>query len=1117
MKEHAANIGAEAFVQLNNPDTGYRQFGCYKTWADALQHLSVFQGQRRHLYEIIPDGKPCKPYLDLERDEGLPAQFSTTEEFVAAANALIQRIFELDYGLTLDAQDIIWLTSCANDDTTATQQSNSNKVSFHVIISTHKPQYVYSSNSAMDPKGASHLAVRCKQLDPDGVGALVDCSVYTRDREMRSLGSCKYENNTRSFKLLQPPDVDITETLITHLDALDARQKIEVPVSQPHVFRKERRPLRTVAEAAQTNPEQLYGITVARMLSLLTSKLHPTAYVQLKSKHAANDPDVGIKFGYTDRTEPCYTSLVHEHTQNVRCFVDAAGDIHVKCMSDRCRHLPPMLLGPLWAESSSHLSHATFVDTQYLTWAPPTDGLIDSAEPIVGDEVAKLNVAVQKFIRGDAHSRCAQGGTAPDVLSIKSPMGTGKSTWMNDFLSDCFSRKPQMTVLLVSYRQSLTCEHMRKLGNLGFVSYLDYMNSTNSQPDVDLSNRKQFPRVVCQIESLWRISPPMSPPVFDMIILDEVESVLRHFTSTTVPRPSLALNNLIFALQAAASKDGVVTMDATWGAATAEILERANLKNLLVVNTTKPTESRTFSFTNDEEGWVSRIVDDLASDKNVVVPCLSATKATALKQLIVEKGALEEADIMLHTSLTDDSFKKELCDVDKFWSRYRLVIYSPTIAAGVDFSREHFDRMYFYACINVAPPATAMQMLFRVRKLRDKEVFCCVSPFIRLNAVSTRPPMVSRMMMDWLRWMDQAITGSGEDSRSATTLADSEVVRIESSDLISPATAILPKITHWHVILSYAKAEQHNGNENFMREFRLLAEAGHHKVTVSSVVEKASSTLTGDALAQQMLQVVEAGLPEGEALDALKLRIRRNQASEQDKLVHKVIKYQSAWGVDTIDASFLEKHGTADGSSQVKLLSRLLCPDLRCNPAADVHHHEKNNMLRLPHIEAVVSGLGLKSVFDTETVITDLMQVFDQRLKDSAYIKDYKNTCKLFSRTTRNNDGKTWDKTCKVLNAVNIALNAVGLALERMDDKQVRITDPVTGVRKTISRYRLDTSMVAEMKELVKLRLGRAVGVSPQNAHARQALEECALSSYAHLLTTKPADARDPYLFVDDD
>ena len=96
MQSHAACTGATCQLQLQDPDSGMRHFGCYATWDEALARLAALRGNKRHLFEVIPHGRPCKPYLDLDAP-ALPAKFPDVDALVAHADRLLVAIFAADH------------------------------------------------------------------------------------------------------------------------------------------------------------------------------------------------------------------------------------------------------------------------------------------------------------------------------------------------------------------------------------------------------------------------------------------------------------------------------------------------------------------------------------------------------------------------------------------------------------------------------------------------------------------------------------------------------------------------------------------------------------------------------------------------------------------------------------------------------------------------------------------------------------------------------------------------------------------------------------------------------------------------------------------------------------
>lgn len=211
---------------------GYHNFAAYQTWAEAEKRFAAIKPNERHVFEVIQAGRPCKPYLDLDGEaDALPEGCDTVDAVVARTQALVRRVFADDYGAdALDDDAFVW-----------THSPNQAKLSLHLVINTRAPQLVFRSNHQSDPHGAFHLAQRLRQLDPDGVGKLVDDAVYSKDREMRLMGSSKI-NKTQSVLVALRDGVTLKDAAITWEGET---RLIEVP---SHI------PRQTAAAAAARTP-----------------------------------------------------------------------------------------------------------------------------------------------------------------------------------------------------------------------------------------------------------------------------------------------------------------------------------------------------------------------------------------------------------------------------------------------------------------------------------------------------------------------------------------------------------------------------------------------------------------------------------------------------------------------------------------------------------------------------------------------------------------------------------------------------------------------------------------------------------------------------------------------
>lgn len=1102
MQADAVACGATVQLQLQDRQIGYRQFGCYGSWDVALPCLEAMRRAPNHMFEIIRHGMMCKPYLDLDGPE-VPAAFggpaAGPHKVIERASSLVRRIFLDDYGITLKPNDTIWLLS-----------PNPFKLSLHLIISTHSPQYVYKSNHKSDPGGAAHLAMRMKELDTD-LAPLIDISVYSKDREMRAHRAFKYgKDPSTALAIYSPPgtlpSASERDVFITCLD--DDVSVINVPITMPDVVARQRRSLRSVGEAMQRCPPEQHAECVTRMMDLLQAHLHPTAYYD--RGHGEEDPfnpAIAIKFNYHDRSELCYTGSTHAGCQNLRCWVDSCGDVHCKCFSDRCANHLPHRLGSLRAERDDYIAKALCVNMEFIEFDPTLNDDRGPSSSDVDPSVAAVSRALHDWLNGSVKA-----------LSLRSPMGSGKTQFLRALFlhfGSCFK-----TAFFPTYRQSLASEHARKMEDHGFVSYLDVRRnggpcSEDEAEDVDnttytsgdpLSDRARYPRVICSVESMYRLASEFEVPTFDVVVLDESESLLRHWASKTVKGPSARMDWFINMLCRARC---IVMLDATWGALSHEFLERIGLSNILIINNRPPRVPRTFAFSKDEEAWQGNIISDLKAGKKVAVASLSAEHAYCLHRAVLDAGVSPDL-VLLHTSKTADNIRRGLRNVDALWSRYILVIYTPTIAAGVDFSVEHFDRMYFYACAGSALPATALQMLFRVRKLADPAVSCCVSRTMRFGLTASSPALTSDDTRQWLLWMDASMRKDigGVDLSNMQT----NFVRVSAAQGGRPQHRLLPAFTPLMGVLSFVEAERHNASKQYMREFAVLAEAGGHRVitdelpagpppvAVHEEEEKGASTSTTVAL---MLEAhTRCPNPTTNDIKELERRLHYGTASADDKWLHYVETYKTNWGLQRLDAKFLQANKTEAVYPATKTMEWLLCPQhkpTRIDKCVD----ERTMMLRLPLVEGVISALGLASPFDTDTVIPDLMAVFNTRVKETPMFMDYANNAKLFYKGSKGVMDNEWDLR-KAAKSVNMVLGAVGLKLKPSLTKRPRDTNGRQNME--TSNYRLDLTCAAEMLELTRLHMSARRErwlAHVCNPHARKALAACTLSKYGHLAPKK--------------
>ena len=110
------------------------------------------------------------------------------------------------------------------------------------------------------------------------------------------------------------------------------------------------------------------------------------------------------------------------------------------------------------------------------------------------------------------------------TFSLKSPYDTGKTQMIKRILDKTKYKR----ILWVSYRISLTNDIHSNFKDYGFKNYQN-------------DNINKSDKLIIQLESLYKLdnnnfkdSEYSDVPIYDLVIIDEIESILNHFSSSTI-------------------------------------------------------------------------------------------------------------------------------------------------------------------------------------------------------------------------------------------------------------------------------------------------------------------------------------------------------------------------------------------------------------------------------------------------------------------------------------------------------------------------------------------------------------------------------------------------------
>jgi hypothetical protein len=289
------------------------------------------------------------------------------------------------------------------------------------------------------------------------------------------------------------------------------------------------------------------------------------------------------------------------------------------------------------------------------------------------------------------------------VLMIKSKYGTGKTY--------CFKRLIEKyqykRILFITYRQSLANSLSNELKEkYKFDNYLE-------TPDV-----KKSDRLIIQLDSIGKICgttdlyDPVKRKDYDLIVLDEIEGILNHVSFEKLNQPVIYshLSKLV------KNAPKVLCLDGDMHDRSFDFIDDITDEYKIIENTHQPNKKK-YIFYSDLKAFDQSIEQDMKNGKKIVI--VSMSKAETEKYYSYYK---EKYNVIIHNGYERN--KNILQNVDEEWIKADILIYSPTVEAGIDFDLPHFDNCYGIINNKSTTFRAFSQMLNRVRQFSSNVIKC---------------------------------------------------------------------------------------------------------------------------------------------------------------------------------------------------------------------------------------------------------------------------------------------------------------------------------------------------------------------------------------------------------
>ena len=328
------------------------------------------------------------------------------------------------------------------------------------------------------------------------------------------------------------------------------------------------------------------------------------------------------------------------------------------------------------------------------------------AETLVVQAAMKMGKTktLKAFI--DKHYPGVSPGTAPGGTSTDNPV-VGPAI-------------AEASVCIVSFRQTFT--------GATSATFPDF--TVYSEVSGPLTQR----RIIVQFESLHKIAIPAGTQPFDLLVCDESESIIDQMGSGLSKQFGECLR--VFKWLIGYSRQ-VICMDANITTRTLTVLQymrptaqasAANAGNPRGLSSgptihwnryQNATDDRWYYYT-EVGAWLCGLREYLTRGRRVVIPTSSLTEARGI--MCGLRGQFPQLKVYLYSSETSPGEKRDhFSDVNKFWAEYDVLIYTPTVSAGVSFEVVHYDAIFAYFSDMSCPAETCIQMIGRIRDVGLKE------------------------------------------------------------------------------------------------------------------------------------------------------------------------------------------------------------------------------------------------------------------------------------------------------------------------------------------------------------------------------------------------------------
>jgi hypothetical protein len=300
------------------------------------------------------------------------------------------------------------------------------------------------------------------------------------------------------------------------------------------------------------------------------------------------------------------------------------------------------------------------------------------------------------------------------VLACKAKWGSGKThIIVRTAINEC--KKINKRVIILTENNAL---NRKFCVDFGFISHIGNDELDHTQ------------NIACSTESISKIKYDDDP----LIILDEYETLINHFESDTFKNKAFEKFDIFKNIIKNTTK--IIVLDADLSTKRLDLIKhiKETKFNMYDVKTNNFMDY-SFNLILDSQSFINKILIE-ADTKRLIIPSSSKSFNKRIlcdinnrnKKLNILKVDGEDV-IMIKDGVQSIINRLEMDRCEQFITdnKIDIFLYSPSIKTGVSLNVEYFEKCYGYGYNTSTCVREFIQMLFRARTLKAKEINICLN------------------------------------------------------------------------------------------------------------------------------------------------------------------------------------------------------------------------------------------------------------------------------------------------------------------------------------------------------------------------------------------------------